>query len=151
MIVFPEIAEEIGSNLRDAPSENVFDSEKKEGNLILRFSKYPRTISDDGIKVLDSAVMVFYKGKYIFAATLEKTDLRSLSLLTGRSVKNLQDDYQVKSFFTEPRLVLYGNNQKEDLGLYTGETKNKDNIIEVLLSYVMDAVDTEDEEEPWQS
>ena len=107
----------------------------------------PVTVSDSSVVVLTHAVSVYYRDRMIFAAPIEREDLRQMAPLLGMSLKELQADYGVKGFLGEPRIILYGNDMKESLGEYLG-SDDDDSVFSFLLSIVDDSFDAGADFEP---
>ena len=102
--------------------------------------KDPRPVSDSTVVVLTHAASVYWKGRLIFAASLEREDLRVMAPLLGMSLKELQADYGIRGFLADPKIVLYGNGEKESLGAFLG-SDDDDAVFRFLLSLVDDSFD----------
>ena len=110
----------------------------EETGLELVFMRNPQSAGSVSLVMLTHSVAARRDGDMIFAASLEALDLRSLSSALGESVKNLQMEYGVRGFLTPERIVLYGNGEKEDLGVYLGERRD-DEIFDFLRSLFEDS------------
>ena len=110
----------------------------EETGLELVFMRNPQSVGYDSMVMITHSVAALRDGDMIFAASLEALDLRSLSSALGESVKNLQMEYGVRGFLTPERIVLYGNGEKEDLGVYLGERRD-DEIFDFLRSLFEDS------------
>ncbi len=97
----------------------------EETGLGLIFMKDPQSHGDAMVAITHS-VAALRDSHIIFTASLEALDLRALSAALGKSVKNLKNEYGVKGFLAESRIVLYGNGEKEDLGVYLGSERDED-------------------------
>ena len=153
MIVSKYISEEIDSStLPNAPepTSNVIRRFISD-DINLSLCKNPNTIGLSPMTNIPFAMVAYNSdGEYIFAVSIEKTDLRIMSSLIGISVKNLQEEEGVAGFFTEPHIVLYGDGKREDLGpcniQYLEKNKSIDNIpiddaVSVLMEYAIDSLD----------
>lgn len=87
------------------------------------------------------AMTVEQEGECIFVISLEKEDLRVLSSMLGVSVKELQQDYMTKSFFGPEHIVMYGDERREDIGIYNG-SRSEDDILSYFLEAVYDSFDS---------
>ena len=110
------------------------------GDLEIRYHRNPESAGSDVVIAISYAVTVHYKGKYIFASSIERDDLRAISPMIGVPLRELQEEYGVKGFYGEPKVLLYGNGEKESLGPYQGMNKEEE-IIDFLLSVVLDTFD----------
>lgn len=110
----------------------------EETGLELVFMRNPQSAGSDSMVMITHSVAALRDGDMIFAASLEALDLRSLSSALGESVKNLQMEYGVRGFLSPERIVLYGNGEKEDLGVYLGERRD-DEIFDFLRSLFEDS------------
>ncbi|MDD3930250.1 MAG: hypothetical protein PHY87_10665 [Sphaerochaeta sp.] len=93
----------------------------KCGDLVCTLLKDPACKSGEDLVRIPYSVVVQRKGKTILAVSLEQEDLRSLSYKLGCSLRELQDEYQTKGYFSELRAYLYTALEREDLGLYDGD------------------------------
>ena len=90
----------------------------EETGLDLIFMKNPSSLGDDSMVAISHSVAALRDGMMIFSASLESLDLRSLSSALGESVKSLQGEYGIRGYLTPARITLYGNGEKEDIGVY---------------------------------
>lgn len=132
------ITAELSPNIPD-PEKAVIKTYHAEG-LEIRLIRNGVPISDKSIVTIPWAMAVLYNGEYLYAISLERDDLRILSSFTGESVKELQADYGVRGFFTEPHVSMYGDDQHDDLGSYT-DGKDDESIKAYLLDAVLDSFD----------
>ena len=110
----------IWHSLPDAEDGILQDEIWKCGPIVCTMLKNPACKSGEDLVVIPYA-MVARRGKdLVLAVTLEQEDLRALSYKLGCSLKELQEDYQTKGFYSELRGYLYTNEHREDLGLYDG-------------------------------
>ncbi|GEM_PF-1897856 len=143
MIVNKYISEEIdGSRFANAPMPecNVIKRYASD-DIKLLFEKNPSTIGQ--ISVVDipyALVALNADGEYIFASSIEKNDLRTVSSMIGVPVKCLQEEEGVKGFFSPAHIVIYGDGKREDLGVLT-IPENKEEIIDLLMEYAIDSLD----------
>ena len=63
-----------------------------------------------------------------------------MSPMIGIPLRELQEEYGVKGFYGEPKISLYGEGEKESLGVYQG-VNDEEEIIRFLLSVALDTVD----------
>ena len=112
----------------------------KAGDLEIRYHRNAESTGSDVMIAIPYSVSVHYDGEYIFAASIERDDLRAISPMIGVPIRELQEEYGVKGFYGEPKVSLYGNGEKESLGVYQG-MNNEEEIIDFLLSLVLDTFD----------
>ncbi len=93
----------------------------KCGDLVCTLLKDPACKSGEDLVRIPYSAIVQRKGKTILAVSLEQEDLRSLSYKLGCSLRELQEEYQTKGYFSEIRAYLYTALEREDLGLYDGD------------------------------
>ena len=117
--------------LVDIKTGVVMEDVDEESGLDLIFMKNPASLGDDSMVSISHSVAALRDGNMIFSASLESLDLRALSSALGESVKSLQNEYGIKGYFTPSRIILYGNGEKEDLGVYLG-AKDDDSVFDFL-------------------
>lgn len=120
------------------PDSYAFKRYSAEG-LDVRFMRMPKPLSDTSLVSIEYSLAALYKGEYIYSVAIEHEDLRELSSYLGVSVKELQNDYQTKGFFTPSHIVAYGDGKKEDLGLITA--KDESAIFQILSDTLLDSLD----------
>lgn len=120
----------------------------EETGLDLLFMRNPASLGDDSMVSITHSIAALRDGKMIFSAALESLDLRSLSSALGESVKNLQAEYGVRGYLTPQRIVIYGNGEKEDLGIYLGD-KDDEAIFDFLQGLFEDSFVSGFEEEDY--
>jgi len=105
------------------PDENdgiLADEIWKCGTLVCTMLKNPACKSGEDLVNIPYSMIVKRGKKVILAVSLEQEDLRSLSYKLGCSLRELQEDYQTKGYFSELRGYVYTNEVREDLGPYEG-------------------------------
>ena len=122
----------------------------RAADLEIRFQRGAEAASPLSVVALPYSVSVIFEGRYIFAATIECEDLRTMAPLMGISLKELQADYGTKSFYGAKRVMLYGNGERESLGPYFGKDDEED-IREFLIFLVLDSFDEIEEPEKLES
>lgn len=110
----------------------------EETGLDLIFMKNPSSLGDDSMVAISHSVAALRDGMMIFSASLESLDLRSLSSALGESVKSLQSEYGIRGYLTPARITLYGNGEKEDIGVYLGG-KSDEEVFDFLQSLFEDS------------
>jgi hypothetical protein len=131
------------------PSETygvIKDECYKVGDFELKMLKNPLTQSQENLVFIDYAMIAKYKGKIILAINLEKDDLRALATSFGCSLKDIQEEYKTKSYYGPIHCVLYSSDEKEDMGVYTGETDLMSLRI-FFIEVILDTLDCLDEVE----
>ena len=152
MIVDKDTAKRLGredwSSLPDRKTGIVRKEFNEELGIYLTYHKYPEPQKDDAMVQISHSVTVTDEDDgFIFCAQLESIDLRILAGALGVSVKDLQEEYRSKAPITPARTVLYGNEDREDLGVYLGEKKD-DSLFDFLEDIVCDTF-VEKEDEDW--
>lgn len=112
----------------------------KAGDIEIRIHRRPELSSESAVIDVPLAATAHIEGRYLFEAGLERDDLRAMAPLMGMSLKELQADYGVKSFYGPVHISMYGEGGKESLGEYHG-SDNEDSMIEFLLSIILDTFD----------
>lgn len=86
------------------------------------------------------SLLALKEDKVIYVISLEKDDIRGLSDLLGVSVKELQKEYGTKSFYGKSKVVMYGNNEREEWEEYSGDER-EETVEEKLMETLLDALD----------
>ncbi|MDY0288759.1 MAG: hypothetical protein RBR15_08045 [Sphaerochaeta sp.] len=107
----------------------------KCGDALCTMLKSPACKSGEDLVFIPYAMAVTYKKRLVMVVSLEKEDLRSLSLKLGCSLKELQNDFQTKGNFSELRAFLYTKETREDLGPYEDALN-----LQVLRLFFLDTV-----------
>ncbi|MGD6732001.1 MAG: hypothetical protein ACPKMZ_13140 [Pleomorphochaeta sp.] len=94
----------------------------KVGEYELIMLKNPITMSNENLVEIEYSMVAKKNGKIILAINLEKDDLKGLAASFGCSLKDVQEDYKTKSYYGPKHCVLYSHDEKEDMGVYTGDT-----------------------------
>lgn len=118
----------------------------RAGDLEIRYHRGPELAGDDIMIIAPYSMTVHCGGRYLFAVSIERDDLRAMSPMMGIPLRELQSEYGVKGFYGSPMVTLYGNGDKESLGRYQGEN-DEEEIIRFLLSVVLDSFDEVEEPE----
>ena len=118
----------------------------KAGKLDISFHQGPELGGDDVVIYTPFAMSVKMDGKYVFAVSIEQNDLRAMAPLMKAPVKELQEEFGVKGFYTEPHIVLYAGEEKEEQGIYTLPL-NARAASEFLLNLTLDMFDEIEEVE----
>ncbi|MBR1937581.1 MAG: hypothetical protein IJ836_01325 [Spirochaetales bacterium] len=116
----------------------------KAGDVDILFEKGPRSLSGQDLTYIEYALIGIYKGKYRYAVTVEKLDLRSLAASSGVSVKEIQNDYGTKSFFVDAKVYQYGEGEREEFGPLQEEEKDE-YILPFLMDILLDSIDSADD------
>ncbi len=110
------------------------------GGLEMRYHRNAELMGSDVVIASPYSLTVHFNGRYIFAVSIERDDLRTMSPMIGIPLRELQEEYGVKGFYGEPKISLYGEGEKESLGVYQG-VNDEEEIIRFLLSVALDTVD----------
>lgn len=143
MIVSKYIADEIDpSRFPNAPSPKARAIKRfaSEG-ISFVLSENPAPIGLAPIVCIPFSLLAFNDDdEYIYAVSIEKSDLRELANLIGVPLKELQEEEGVKGFYSLPHIVMYGDDKREDLGIFQ-ERFTRDNIADILMEYAIDSLD----------
>ncbi len=141
MILDRENAESIVGSFPTIPDpESAIARRYKAADIEIRYHKNAMLMGDDVVIATPYSVTAHVGGRYIFAASIERDDLRAISPMIGIPLRELQEEYGVRGFYGEPKVSLYGDGEKESLGVYQG-LNNEDEIVSFLLSIVLDTLD----------
>lgn len=141
MILDRKECESIVGSFPTIPDENSAVAKRYQvGDLEVRYHRNGEAIGSDVMIAIPYSLSVHWNGKYIFAVSIERDDLRAISPMIGVPLRELQEEYGVKGFYGDPKVSLYGNGEKESLGDYQGMNKEEE-IIDFLLSVVLDTFD----------
>jgi len=122
------------------PQSGVLPGEQyKLEDLILRVHRNPRTRNTDLVYV-PYAVSLWKGRDPIVIVSIEEEDLRVLSGNLGCSMREIQEEQGVKGNFGKPRVIAYGGDEREDLGLYE-EKMDLLGAKECLIEWACDIVD----------
>ncbi len=112
----------------------------KAADLEMRYHRNAELMGSDVVIYTPYSITVHYQGRYIFAVSIERDDLRAMAPMIGVPLRELQEEYGVKGFYGEPKVSLYGGEEKESLGTYQG-MNDEEEIIRFLLSAALDSLD----------
>ncbi len=110
----------------------------KVGKYKLLMYKKPLILSNESLVEIEYSMIVKLDGENILTINLEKDDLRALSIKFNCSLKEMQSEYKTKSNYGSLHCVLYSSNDKEDLGIYTGDM----DIMSLRLFFIETLLDT---------
>lgn len=141
MIIDKRLADEIDKAVLPNAADPACYAYKRYGaeGLDIRLLRNPKPLSATSIVSIEYALVALFNGEYIYSVAVEHEDLRDLAAYLGESVKNLQNDYGTKGFFTPSHIVAYGDGRKEDLGLITA--KDESAIFQILSDTLLDSLD----------
>lgn len=114
------------------------------GDFNVRLLKNPYTKSGEVlVDILYSFVVL--KGKQlILAVNLEREDYRGLADSFGCNVRELQEENKTRSYYGPLRCVVYNAEEKEDQGVYSGDTDLM-SVRVFLMEIALDILDVDDE------
>lgn len=100
------------------PETGIMKEERyKLEDLVITMHRNPHTRNTDLVYV-PYAVSVRRGKRVIAIIAIEQEDLRALAQNLGCSVRELQEEQDVRGNFGRPRVVAYAGKQREDLGPY---------------------------------
>ena len=132
------------SSLIDRSTGIVKSYHDDETGMDVTLHKYPQTGNDDAMVFVSHALSASFEGTPIFMVQLESLDLRLMSSALGQSLKSIMAEYNTKSYLTPARTLLYGNGDREDLGVYLG-AKDDESIFRFMEDILSDSCVSEDD------
>ena len=112
----------------------------------IRFIKDGVPSGFNSVVTIPWALCALRDGRYIFAVSIEREDLREISHMTGMSVKTLLSEYGVKNYLLDPVLVMYGGGEREDLGRFSLPL-DEEGVKRYLNEALLDALDLVEEDD----
>lgn len=122
-----------------SPDKGVFRKESVEG-VEIRFIRDGVPLGANSVVAIPMAVAALKDGKYIYALSVEREDLRQISRLSGIAVKTLSSEYGVKGYLLDANLVMYMDGEAENLGLFNLE-QSEESITDYLLEALLESLD----------
>ena len=132
------------SSLIDRSTGIVRSYHDEETGMDVTLHKFPQTANDDAMVFVSHALSASLDGTPIFMVQLESLDLRLMSSALGQSLKSVMAEYNTRSYLTPARTLLYGNGDREDLGVYLGE-KDDESIFHFMEDILSDSCVGEDD------
>ncbi len=139
-ILTPDISQNI-----PRPDKGVIGKRTVEG-IEIRLLKNGVPSGFNSVVTIPWALCALRDGKYIFAVSVEREDLREISRMTGMSVKTLLSEYGVKNYLLDPVLVMYGEGEREELGRFTLPL-DEDGVKKYLNEALLEALDLIEDDE----
>lgn len=116
----------------------------KAGEAEILLEEAPASASGEDIIFISYSLICLYKGEVKAVVSLEKTDLRSLANSLGESIRTLQKEYSTRGFFDQPRVVVYGADERQEYGEFTEEEK-EEFVLPYLMDILLDIIDSADD------
>lgn len=129
-----ELTDSLNQNI-PSPGKGVVETRIEDG-IEIRIIRNGVPMGCNSVVVIPWAVAAVIDGKYRYAVSIERGDLRAISSFSGIPVKTLSDEYGVKGHLLEPKLVLYGDGEYEDMGavnIEMGDESIKSFLVDTLL------------------
>ncbi len=133
---------EINQNI-PSPDRGVVDTRSVEG-VEIRLIKDGVPLGANSVVAIPWAVAAIRDGKYICALSVEREDLRMISLFSGIAVKTLAAEYGIKGYLLDANLILYMNGELENLGVFNIE-QGEESIKAFLYESLLETLDLIDE------
>lgn len=133
---------EINQNI-PSPDRGVVDTRSVEG-VEIRLIKDGVPLGANSVVAISWAVAAIRDGKYICALSVEREDLRMISLFSGIAVKTLAAEYGIKGYLLDANLILYMNGELENLGVFNIE-QGEESIKAFLYESLLETLDLIDE------
>lgn len=136
-----ELSADLNQNI-PSPEMGVIEKRVVDG-VEVRFIRNGEPVGRNSVIRIPWAVAGLRDGKYVYALSIEREDLREIARYTGLSVKKLLEEYSVKDYLLEPRLMMYYKGQEENLGavnINQSEESIKSYLYEALLE-TLDLID----------
>lgn len=143
-----ENEKELSSSLSQdlpSPDKGVIERRKVEDTEI-RIIKNGIPIGFNSVVSIPYAVVAIRNGKYVFAFSVEREDLRAISRFSGIAVKTLSEEYGVKGYLLEPRGVIYYEDEIENIGVInlSQDEESIKNYLYQTAAEVLDLIDGDD-------
>lgn len=124
--------------------ENVYKTYKVGDNTVYLL-RNPRIYSEENpISIMYSFMLYNKENDLVFVLSVERINLREMSFMLGVPYRELQEEYNTKGQFAEPRIILYSSDSKEDYGAYT-ESLKEEFFFPFLWDIILDAIDSPDD------
>ncbi len=126
------------------PDKGVVATKRVE-DVEIRIIRNGIPIGFNSVVSIPYAVVALKRGRYVFAFSIEREDLRAISSFSGIRVKTLSEEYGIKGYLLEPKGVIYYNEEVENIGLINleqGEESIKNYLYQTALE-VLDLIDGE--------
>lgn len=117
---------------------------KEDNGLEFSMHKFPAVDSQNSMIAIHYAYVLYSEGRPCFVSQIESVNLRLLASASSVSVKEIQRQYDTKSFYTPPRIFLYSHSLREDLGVYQGRG-NDEEVFALLKNLADESFITEDD------
>lgn len=135
------------SSLADTSTGIVERRHDEDTGLEILFHRMPRTNNDDAMVSVSHALSAWRDGRLVFLVQLESLDLRTMASALGVPVKQLMAEYDSHSVLAPAHTLIYGNGEREDLGVYLGE-KDEARIFDFMYDLFSDSF-VEEESGDW--
>lgn len=134
------------SSLADVGSGVVRRYLDEDTGLEILLHKNPACSNEDSMVFVSHALSALKSGELVFRVQMEALDLRSMSSALGVALKSLMSEYGTRSYLTPMRTLIYGNGEREDLGVYLGQKEDED-IFSFMENLFSDSFIVENEED----
>ena len=139
-----ELSSSLSQNI-PSPDKGVVEIRKVEGTEI-RIIKNGAPLGYNSVVSIPYAVAAFRGEKYIYGFSIERDDLRAISHFSGIPVKTLSEEYGVKGYLSEPRGVIYYEDEVENIGVIN-LSQSEESIITFLYQTALESLDLIDGED----
>ena len=113
----------------------------RAGEVELVFERLPSCASGEDLAYIHYSLIALHGDDVVCVISIESLDLRALALSLGESVKDLQRQYGVRGYTTQPpRLVAYGNGEREELEDVATELKDE-YVLPYMMDFMLDSLD----------
>ncbi len=134
----------VSQNIPD-PEKGVRETRYVEG-IEIRYIENGVPSGFNSVVTIPYALVALRDGKYIFAVSIEREDLREMSRLTGTAVKTLSEEYGVRGYLLDPVVVMYGEGEKEEIGRFP-LSFDRDTVKAYLNETLLDTLDLIEEDD----
>ncbi len=138
------LSAEVNQNI-PSPEKGVVFKRIVEG-VEVRLIKDGVPLGANSVVAIPWAAVAIKDGKYIYALSVEREDLRMISLFSGIAVKTLSSEYDVKGYLLEASLMMYMNGEAENLGVFNIE-QGEESIKAFLYDSLLESLDIIDEQD----
>ncbi len=126
-----------------SPDKGVIET-RVIGDNEIRIIKNGVPMGYNSVVALPWAALAIRNGEYCCAAIIEREDLRAISSFSGIPVKTLSEEYAVKGYLLDPKLVIYSGNEYEDIGVVNIEM-DEESIKNFLVDTLLENMELDDE------
>lgn len=139
-----ELSAALNQNI-PSPDKGVTERREIEG-VDVRFIRNGEPLGANSVVQIPWAVAAIKDGKYIYALSVEREDLRAISYYSGVPVKKLLEEYGTKDYLLDARLMMYYGGECENIGA-VNINQSGESIQSYLLEALLETLDLIDDQD----